>query len=118
MTVTTIDQSAARAARRRHRPLPLGLIGRYVALILTVVVTAFPLVWLFLTSIRTSADIFAVPVHLIPTSATGAQYAAVFGQYDTASYLWNTVVVSLVTVVCLLIGDILYAVADPRITYS
>ena len=101
MTTTAIDQSPARITRRhRKKPLPLGLIGRYAALIFAVIVTAFPLVWLFLTSIRTSADIFAVPVHLIPTSATGAQYAAVFKQYDTASYLWNTVVVSLVTVVC------------------
>jgi multiple sugar transport system permease protein len=65
----------------------------------TILDTVFPLIWLFITSIRTSAEIFAVPGHIIPDSVTMAQSGQVFSQYDTGSYLWNTVVVSLVTVV-------------------
>jgi multiple sugar transport system permease protein len=85
--------------RKRRRPISLGLVGRYIVLVGTILITIFPLVWLFITSLRTSSDIFAVPVHIIPDSVTTAQYISVFSKYDLASYLWNTIVVSLATVV-------------------
>lgn len=83
---------------RARKPVSLGLVGRYLALILTVLLTVFPLVWLFITSLRIPADIFAVPVRVIPQSVTLSQYVNVFRQYDLDSYLWNTVIVSLATV--------------------
>ena len=47
-----------------------------------------------------SSDIFAVAgAHLSRSSVTASQYIHVFSQYGLASYLWNTVIVSLVTVV-------------------
>ena len=68
-------------------------------LIGTILLTLFPLVWLVITSLRIPSDIFAVPVHIIPESITWRQYVNVFTQYNLAGYLWNTVIVSLVTVV-------------------
>jgi len=92
--------SAARiGTRSRRRPIPTGLIVRYLVLVGTIIITVFPLVWLAITSIRSTADLFAVPVHIIPTSVTAKQYISVFSQYGLASYLWNTIIVSLVTVV-------------------
>jgi multiple sugar transport system permease protein len=85
--------------KRRRRRLTAGIAGQYLALVVTVALTVFPLVWLFLTSIRSSADIFSVPVHIIPETATLTQYVAVFAQYDTMGYVWNTVVVSVATVI-------------------
>lgn len=85
--------------KRRRRRTTLGLVARYIALIFTVLLTVFPLVWLFLTSIRSSTDIFAVPIRIIPESVTLSQYVAVFTQYDTLGYLWNTIFISLATVV-------------------
>ena len=85
--------------KRRRRRLTAGIAGQYLALVLTVALTVFPLVWLFLTSIRSSADIFSVPVHIIPETATLTQYVAVFAQYDTMGYVWNTVIVSVATVI-------------------
>lgn len=86
-------------AKRRRRRLTAANAGQYMALALTVALTVFPLVWLFLTSIRSSADIFSVPVHIIPETATLTQYVAVFAQYDTMGYVWNTVIVSVATVI-------------------
>lgn len=98
------DASRRRAMRYRRRPalregITIGLVFRYLALIFTIGLTVFPLIWLVITSLRNSADIFAVPVHVIPESVTFDQYIAVFSQYGLADYLWNTIIVSLATVV-------------------
>jgi multiple sugar transport system permease protein len=85
--------------KRRRRRFTAGIAGQYLALVLTVAITVFPLVWLFLTSIRSSADIFSVPVHIVPETATLTQYVAVFAEYDTMGYVWNTVIVSVATVI-------------------
>jgi multiple sugar transport system permease protein len=88
------------AVRSRRRRVAIGLAARYMVLIATIIITIFPLVWLFLTSLRNSADLFAVPVHIIPESVTTSQYINIFRQYNLADYVWNTIIVSLVTVVC------------------
>lgn len=98
MTEAVIVGACAKPKRRRRR-FTAGIAGQYLALVLTVALTVFPLVWLFLTSIRSSADIFSVPVHIIPETATLTQYVSVFAQYDTMGYVWNTVIVSVATVV-------------------
>ncbi|BCM21368.1 carbohydrate ABC transporter permease [Mesorhizobium sp. J8] len=98
MTEAVIVGARAKPKRRRRR-FTAGIAGQYLALVLTVALTVFPLVWLFLTSIRSSADIFSVPVHIIPETATLTQYVSVFAQYDTMGYVWNTVIVSVATVV-------------------
>ncbi|MBB6410798.1 carbohydrate ABC transporter permease [Mesorhizobium sangaii] len=95
----TVAVSTHRKPRRRRRRFTAGIAGRYLALFLTIAFTIFPLVWLFLTSIRSSADIFSVPVHIIPVTATLTQYVSVFGEYDTMDYVWNTIIVSFVTVI-------------------
>ncbi|MBZ9962497.1 carbohydrate ABC transporter permease [Mesorhizobium sp. BR1-1-2] len=91
--------SARPRPKRRRRRFTVGIAGQYMALALTVAFTVFPLVWLFLTSIRSSADIFSVPVHIIPETATLTQYVSVFAEYDTMDYVWNTVIVSVATVI-------------------
>jgi multiple sugar transport system permease protein len=85
--------------RVRRRTFPIGLLARYAVLVATIFITVFPLAWLFITSLRSSADLFAVPIHIIPESVTATQYINVFRQYGLASYVANTVIVSLATVV-------------------
>jgi multiple sugar transport system permease protein len=100
VTGTVVDE-AVRGRRhhaRRRRP-GLGLAARYVVLLGTILLTIFPLAWLVLTSLRGSADIFAMPVRVFPESVTFSQYISVFSQYGLDDYLWNTVIVSVATVV-------------------
>jgi multiple sugar transport system permease protein len=113
-----IPQARLRVAlRARRKPIPLGLMVRYAVLLGTIFLTVFPLVWLFITSLRSSADLFAVPVHIIPTSVTASQYMKLVTQYSLASYLSNTVVVSVATVllVTLLALPCAYAMARLRL---
>jgi multiple sugar transport system permease protein len=102
------------AERLAWRAPSLGLVARYVVLAGTIVLTIFPLVWMIITSLRYSADIFALPVRIIPESVTLRQYVAVFSQYGLADYLWNTVVVSIVTVVLVTLLSVPCAYAMSR----
>ena len=95
----TATAAAVEVLPARRRPFPIGLAARYAVLIGTILLTLFPLVWLVITSLRVPSDIFAVPVHIVPASITWRQYVNVFTQYNLAGYLWNTVIVSLMTVV-------------------
>jgi multiple sugar transport system permease protein len=117
VTTQTLPRTQQARLRPKKRTISLGLIARYLALVGTVILTIFPLVWLFLTSIRSSADIFSVPVHIIPVTVTAIQYVHVFGEYDTDTYLWNTVFVTLATValVTVLAVPCAYAMARFRL---
>lgn len=99
MAEQALSSAAVAAPRRRRKGIGIGLVARYAALLFTVLLTVFPLVWLILTSIRSSNELFSVPVKIIPEEMTWIQYYRVFAEYDTLSYLWNTVFVSLMTVV-------------------
>ena len=99
MSSHVVLQRDFRTVSRARRRIPLGVITRYAVLVGTITITVFPLVWLLVTSLRTSADIFVVPAHIIPKSVTFSQYINVFRRYSLASYLWNTIVVSLATVI-------------------
>src|SRR5690606_30904640 len=98
MAELTRVRSAPAAARPRRRGATAGLVARYAVLIFTVVLSIFPLVWLVLTSLRTSDELFAVPVQLFPSTVTFDQYVTVFTEYEMADYVTNSVVVSLATV--------------------
>jgi multiple sugar transport system permease protein len=95
----TVGVAPVEVVPTRRRRFPIGLAARYAVLMGTILLTLFPLVWLVITSLRIPSDIFAVPVHIIPASITWRQYVNVFTQYNLAGYLWNTIIVSLATVV-------------------
>ena len=115
----TADAASVAVLPTRWRPFPIGLAARYAVLLGTILLTIFPLVRLVITSLRIPADIFAVPVHVIPASITWRQYVNVFTQYNLAGYLWNTIVVSLVTVVLVTVLAVpcAYAMARFRLPF-
>ena len=105
------------ARRARRRPVSIGLVVRYAALVGTIILTVFPLAWLVITSLRNSSEIFASPAHILPGAITFNQYVSVFSQYGLANYLWNTIIVSLATVasVTILAIPCAYAIARFRL---
>ncbi|SHG26503.1 carbohydrate ABC transporter membrane protein 2, CUT1 family [Kaistia soli DSM 19436] len=115
MTDTVQDRPRIRRRRAKLRDgITPGLVIRYLVLIGTVLLTVFPLAWLVLTSLRNSADIFAVPVRVLPEAITFGQYIAVFSQYGLNGYLWNTVIVSIATVVLVILLAVPCAYAMAR----
>jgi multiple sugar transport system permease protein len=98
MAGVTLDTPMPAPVRPRRTGATGGLVARYVVLVLVVLLSIFPLVWLLLTSLRTSDELFAVPVRLLPSTVTLEQYVTVFTEYEMADYVWNSIVVSLATV--------------------
>ncbi len=101
-----------RTRARRQR-----LIAHALALALLLLLTA-PFLWLLLMSLKTDADIFAMPPKLV-FRPTAAHYAAVW-KSEFPRALWNSTVVSVATTVLALVlgvpGAFALSRADARAT--
>lgn len=97
-------QAAPRPTSPTWRTRLLDASG-WLLLIASLLFTLFPIVWLVLTSLKTSRDIFAVPPLWIFTP-TLDNYAYSFQQNQVGQYLLNSTIVSLVA---MLIGLVLGA---------
>jgi ABC-type glycerol-3-phosphate transport system permease component len=88
----------------------------YVFLTIFVLVSVFPLLWVFKMSIITRSELFQSPPTLLPQNPTGAEYAQIFGDPAFQQALINSVIISAVTtVICLFFGAIAaYSIARLR----
>ncbi len=92
----------------------------YVFLTLFVLVSMFPLLWIFKMSIITRGELFQSPPSVLPNNATGAEYAQIFGDAAFQQALINSVIISgVTTVICLFFGAIAaYAIARLRFGFK
>jgi multiple sugar transport system permease protein len=92
----------------------------YVFLFLFVLVSMFPLIWIFKMSIITKSELFASPPTILPQSPTGADYAQIFGDPSFQKALLNSAIISgVTTVICLFFGSIAaYAIARLRFRFK
>ncbi len=80
----------------------------YVIVTVFAVIYIFPVVWIFITSIRPNSDIHKFPPSIIPQALTIQNYVYVFtGMKGFLRYFLNSVVVTSVTVVFVLISSAL-----------
>lgn len=108
MTATTPDAATGHSRgptgatgttprRRRGRHTVVRGIVRalqYVALAAVVFVSAFPLLWALINSVRPNSEIVAYPPKLIPREFTLEHVKALFELYNFQQYLWNSLLVS------------------------
>ncbi len=92
----------------------------YVFLFLFVLVSMFPLIWIFKMSIVTKSELFASPPTILPQNPTGAEYAQIFGDPSFQKALLNSAIISgVTTVICLFFGSIAaYAIARLRFRFK
>lgn len=50
----------------------------------------FPLYWMYLTSIKTGTEIFAVPPEFLPGEPQWANYSYIWAEANIPRYLWNS----------------------------
>lgn len=95
-------------------------IGFYAAMVLFVLMTLFPLYWVFKMSIVTPDELFKTPPSLIPQNLDKAPapyfftaYQTVFADPDFKAAIVNSIVVAgITTVICLTVGSVCaYALA-------
>ena len=98
----------------------LGAVLFYVFLTLFVLVSIFPLIWIFKMSIITRGELFQSPPTLLPQSPTGSEYGQIFGDAAFQQALINSVIISgVTTVICLFFGAIAaYAIARLRFGFK
>lgn len=98
----------------------LSAVLFYVFLTLFVLVSIFPLLWIFKMSIITRSELFQSPPTLLPTTTNGSEYAQIFGDAAFQQALINSVIISgVTTVICLFFGSIAaYAIARLRFGFK
>jgi multiple sugar transport system permease protein len=112
--------ASATASKRGAGKSTLNAVLFYVFLILFVLVSIFPLIWIFKMSIITRSELFQSPPTLLPANPTGSEYAQIFGDPAFQQALINSVIISgVTTVICLFFGSIAaYAIARLRFGFK
>ncbi|HEX2182979.1 MAG TPA: carbohydrate ABC transporter permease [Rubrobacteraceae bacterium] len=92
----------------------------YVFLFLFVLVSMFPLIWVFKMSIITRAELFAAPPTILPRNPTGQEYTQIFSDPAFQQALLNSAIISgVTTVICLFFGSIAaYSIARLRFRFK
>ncbi len=110
----------AAASASGSRGGSLNMVLFYVFLVVFVLVSVAPLLWVFKMSIITKTELFASPPTFLPHDPTGSSYATIFGDVRFQKALINSVIISSVTtVICLFFGSIAaYAIARLRFRFK
>jgi multiple sugar transport system permease protein len=98
----------------------LGSVLFYVFLFLFVLVSMFPLIWIFKMSIITRAELFASPPTILPQNPNSSEYTQIFSDPAFQQALLNSAIIAgVTTVVCLFFGSIAaYAIARLRFRFK
>ena len=74
----------------------LSRVGRFGFLALWLVITAFPLYWIIVTSLKTPGAIFSTPVQYWPEAFSIQGYVNLFEKANFSTYIMNSLLVSTV----------------------
>ena len=98
----------------------LNMVLFYVFLVIFVLASVLPLIWVFKMSIVTKGELYASPPTIVPQTPTTAEYAQIFGDSTFQRALLNsTIIASVTTVICLLFGSVTaYAIARLRFHFK
>src|SRR3712207_2127042 len=98
----------------------LNMVLFYVFLVIFVLASVLPLIWVFKMSIVTKSELFATPPTILPQSPTGDSYARIFSDPAFQRALINsTIIAGVTTVVCLFFGSIAaYAIARLKFRFK
>ena len=94
----------------------LGAVLFYVFLTIFILVSVFPLLWIFKMSIITRSELFRAPPTILPSDPIASEYGQILGDPAFQQALLNSIIISgVTTVICLFFGSIAaYAIARLR----
>lgn len=85
--------------------------GIFLLLSVMIIVQFFPMLWMFLGTFKTDAELTSTIPTLLPTSWNISNYFGAFAKYDVWKNLWNTVYIIVMILVIQLTNSILSAYA-------
>ena len=98
------------------RKRSIGQHALAVAMLLVAVTAAFPLVWMVLTSLKTTAETMQVPPVWIPRTPNLEAYEKVGGVVNVGRSMWNSMLIASITTAGILLTSMMagYAFAKYR----
>lgn len=90
----------------------------YLIAILLVLLSIFPIIWLFLTSVKSTNEIYSWPVKLFPSQPTFQNYVNLFNMGSFGRYYLNSFIVSGSATILILITGTLAAYSFARIQFK
>ncbi|MDP8974524.1 MAG: carbohydrate ABC transporter permease [Actinomycetota bacterium] len=99
---------------------PWNRVFFYAGLLLFVLLTILPLLWVFKMSIITAAELQASPPTILPQDPTTESYTTIFNDAGFLRSVLNSVIVAgTTTIICLFLGSIAaYAIARLRFRFK
>lgn len=82
------------------------------------ILSLFPLYWLFTSSLKNSADVVKMPPDWFPKTITFSNYVELFSNQPAFRWAFNSVIVSLVATVALIIVSCLAAYAFSKLNFK
>ncbi len=76
-----------------------GIFTFYILTVFFLVIVLFPFLWTFLTSLKEETEMFSQDFHFLPLVPTLESYRELFQKTDFLFNMWNSLVVSAVTMV-------------------
>ena len=87
------------------RARPATTLLTYAVALVLIVFVGFPLLWMVLSSLKPSAELFVNPPRILPRAVTFEWYANLVGSSDAISLFKNSLVVGVATTaICLILG--------------
>ena len=106
--------SSSTLSRRR----PAGRKALLATLMLLVAVaSAFPLVWMVLSSLKTTAESMQVPPVWIPRTPTLEAYEKVAGVVNVGRSMWNSLVIASITTAGILVTSMMAGYAFAKYSF-
>jgi multiple sugar transport system permease protein len=98
----------------------LNMVLFYAFLVLFVLASVFPLLWVTKMSIVTKSELYATPPTILPHDISGAEWAQVLGDSTFQKALINSAIIaSSTTIICLFFGSIAaYAISRLRFRFK
>ena len=109
-----VSKGLARLPSLRRR---VALTLKYVLLALIVVVSLYPLFWMFTTAVRTSADVLREGMWALPSSVNWANLDRVINHSQFPRYILNSAIVTSASVLLTLAAASLAAFAFARLRF-
>ena len=81
----------------------IGKIAWYILILIILLVTLFPIYWVVGTSFKYQRDFMASPPVYFPKEFTLTHYITAFEMWNTWPYIWNSIVISLIATVLVVI---------------
>ena len=95
----------------------LGTLGFYILLTSLLVPAFFPFYWMFISSLKTEAELFSLNPTLLPTTVSGEFYTRLLVKTAFLRYFANSLIVASLTMIMVVIVAVLAAYALARFRF-